>query len=129
LYSRHLLPAAAIIIASCLANRAAPAAASAQAPVASSIEGSWIGPFVGFEWTFELKRQDGGWSGRCMSSKTGNWHNLKSVKVSGSSVSFEMEATPVIRFELEMSSSGRDLSGLVDIGSARKLPFAAVRRL
>jgi hypothetical protein len=129
LNSCKLVPAAAIIMASCLATPATSSSASAQAPVASSVEGSWIGPFAGFDWTFELKRQEGGWSGRYMSAKTNNWHDLKSVNVSGSSVTFEMVSTPVVRFELELSVSGRDLSGLIDIGSARKIPFAAVRRL
>lgn len=96
--------------------------------MASGVEGSWTGPFAQADWTFEFTRQDGGWSGRYMSSKYNKWHDLHSVTVSGNSVTFEIKSEPVLRFDLEIDSSGQGISGTMSVGSGLTRPFSAVRR-
>lgn len=124
----RIAPAAAIVLVSCLVAPAASSSAVAQTPVASRVEGSWTGPFAQADWTFEFTRQDGGWSGRYMSSKYNKWHDLRSVTVSGNTVTFEIVSKPVLRFDLEVVSSGKDLSGTMSIGGGMTRPFSAVRR-
>lgn len=118
----------AIILAPVLTLPLAAPPVHAQSPVASSVEGSWTGQFAQSDFTFEFTLQDGVWSGRDMSSRTNNWHDLNSVVVSGDSVQFSIQSEPVLSFVLTVDSTGRSLSGVAKIPNGLSVPFSATRR-
>ncbi len=125
----RMMPAAPVVLASCLVAPVASFTATAQVPQARSVEGSWAGaPFGLGEWIFEFKRHDGGWSGRYMDVKFNKWHDLQSLTVSDDAVAFDLPSRPVVHFELQVDPSGRVLSGTTNLGGRLTRPFSAVRR-
>jgi hypothetical protein len=94
----------------------------------SVVEGAWMGKFLQRDWTFELKKEDNGWSGRYMRSDTSSWHPLSELVISGRSVSFSIESKPKVSFSLEVDTKKPDMSGAVTIDGVAIVPFSAIRK-
>lgn len=101
--------------------------ASAAGKVAPDVAGTWAGSFAQTEWTFEIKREGKGWSGRYMSAREKTWQPMQSLAVSGQSVRFGIDAKPPVTFNLTVDPSNKNLTGSIDFFK-RKLPFSAARR-
>jgi len=121
------------VIAALLLMLATPApSAEAELPCASSqpaerLAGQWTGPFAGADWTFELTRNEKGWSGRYRTTRGPNWHPLERLSVSGGCVSFGLPSQPPVSFHLTLGSDGRTLAGQIAMAGHLSLPFSAVR--
>jgi len=106
---------------------AAPASAAAQGRAAASVAGTWAGSFAQTEWTFEIKREGNGWSGRYMSAREKTWQPMQSLAVSGQTVRFGIDAKPPVTFNLTVDRTNKNLAGSVNFFN-RNLPFSAARR-
>ena len=101
--------------------------ASAAGKVAGDVAGTWAGSFAQTEWTFEIKREGKGWSGRYMSAREKTWQPMQALVVSGQNVRFAIDAKPPVTFNLTVDPTNRNLAGNIDFFN-RKLPFSAARR-
>jgi hypothetical protein len=95
--------------------------------VASDPAGTWAGSFAQTEWTFELKREGGAWSGRYMSGRTKKWLPMQSLAVSARTVRFSMDSKPLVTFSLKVDPTNKILAGDVNV-FGQNLPFSAARR-
>ena len=107
-----------------------PACTAAQAVDASPVAGSWTGQFGRGQWTFEFSNEGGEWTGRYMDTRHQRWHPLHNIRVSGRSVSFNIESTPQLSFSLSVDEANMVLSGLAtvpDIPAGAGIPYSGTR--
>lgn len=104
------------------------ATSACTSPVpAERIAGTWRHDFVGAEWTFELTQVNGGWSGRYRSPKTGAWHPLAAMGVSGGCATLTMPSQPKVIYRVAAGADGTTLTGEVEIEGLMTRP-ATMRR-
>jgi len=129
-----VLIASTVVFVALAGVAGSPAAASASAPAVVQqagpgvLAGTWTGQFASTDWTFELRSENGVWTGRYMTAKTNNWHDLRAVTVTGRSVSFSIESNPSLSFSLTADEQGRRLAGSAMIANGMSRPFSADRR-
>lgn len=124
-----MLTAIAAAFVTAVTAQASPPAAKAEIakPRQALIPGTWSGDFFQRKWTFEIIADGSGYSGRYRRSDGRAWLPLKQLKVSGRKVSFSIESTPKISFDLQGDSSNQDMSGTVTLEGYATLPFSAAR--
>lgn len=118
----------AVVLALSIADPSTTAFANTQSDERSIAAGAWTGKFLQRDWTFELKQENGEWSGQYMRSDTGNWHPLNDLVISGLSVSFSIESKPQVSFALEVDKKKANMSGAVTIDGVATIPFSAARK-
>lgn len=100
---------------------------TAVAAPATSIEGSWHGPFLGYTFTFEFNKVGDSWTGRLKSDKSRTWDDLQGVTFKDNTVRFEVVSEPPSAYTLRMDSAGKTLIGAAQIGQHRPLPLTLTR--
>jgi hypothetical protein len=116
------LAAAAVTAAAAFTPIAVAVAAPAQ-----SVAGSWKGPFLGTNFTFEFKQAGNGWTGRYQSEKFGKWVDLKNVSFADGTLRFSFQSQPPSTFELKPDSAGKALNGSARFGQHAALPMTLAR--
>ncbi len=99
------------------------AVAEAVTPVA----GVWKGPFIGSNFTFEFKQENGAWTGRYQSEKSNKWAQLRNVTVIDGTVRFKFESQPPSAFTLKVDKTGKTLNGSATFGEHAALPLTLTR--
>lgn len=102
-----------------------PAAIAVAAP-AQSIAGSWKGPFLSTNFTFEFAQTGTGWTGRYQSEKYGKWVDLENVSFTGGALRFSFPSKPPSNFELKIDAKGKALNGKGKFGEM-DVPLALTR--
>lgn len=102
-----------------------PAAIAVAAP-APSIAGSWKGPFLSTNFTFEFKPAGAGWTGRYQSEKYGKWVDLQNVSFTDGALRFSFPSQPPSSFTLKIDATGKALNGTGKFGDM-PLPLALTR--
>ena len=93
---------------------------------APSIAGSWKGPFLSTNFTFEFKQAGTGWTGRYQSEKYGKWVDLQDVTVTDGALRFSFPSKPPSSFILKLDSAGKALNGTGKFGEV-PVPLALTR--
>lgn len=120
----------AVVSSLYVTGAAFPACIAAQSVEASTVAGSWTGQFGRGQWTFEFRHEGGTWSGRYMDSRFQRWHSLHNIRVSGRSVSFNIESSPQLSFSLSVDEANAVLSGMAtvpDILAGTGIPYSGTR--
>jgi hypothetical protein len=99
----------------------------AIAAPAPSIAGSWKGPFLSTNFTFEFTPSGNGWAGRYQSEKYGKWVALQNVSFTGGALSFSFPSKPPSTFTLKIDAAGKALSGSGKFGPDLTVPLALTR--
>lgn len=99
----------------------------AIAAPAPSIAGSWKGPFLSTNFTFEFTQTANGWTGRYQSEKYGKWVDLQNVTFANGTLSFVFPAKPPAPFTLKIDRAGKALSGTAKFGPTLTLPLTLAR--
>lgn len=111
-------------IASTVVSSPVSIAIAAPAP---SIAGSWKGPFLSTNFTFEFSQTANGWTGRYQSEKYGKWVVLENVSFNDGTLSFIFPAKPPAPFTLKIDRAGKALSGTGKFGPTLVLPLTLAR--
>jgi hypothetical protein len=114
----RLMTAAVTLTAICSPTFAAPAA---------SVAGSWRGPFLGTNFTFEFTQTGNGWTGRFHSEKSGKWDDLQNVSYTQRTLRFSFKSQPPSTLTLKVDAAGKALSGTAKIGTFPLLPLTLAR--
>ncbi|HEU0134563.1 MAG TPA: hypothetical protein VFR28_07045 [Allosphingosinicella sp.] len=98
----------------------------AVAAPAPSIAGSWKGPFLSTNFTFEFAQAGTGWTGRYQSEKYGKWVDLQNVSFTNGALRFSFPSKPPSSFELKIDAKGKVLNGKGKFGE-KEVPLALSR--
>lgn len=98
----------------------------AVAAPAASIAGSWKGPFLSTNFTFEFTQAGTGWTGRYQSEKYGKWVDLENVSFTDGALRFSFPSKPPSNFTLKIDSKGKALNGTGKFGEM-DVPLALTR--
>lgn len=110
-----------------IASTAAPGPGSvAIAAPAPSIAGTWKGPFLGTNFTFEFTQAGSGWTGRYQSEKYGKWVVLQNVTFADGALRFSFPSKPPSSFTVKIDSKGKALNGEGKFGEMA-VPLALTR--
>ncbi|HEX8483405.1 MAG TPA: hypothetical protein VF650_16015 [Allosphingosinicella sp.] len=93
-----------------------PTSVAIAAP-APSIAGSWKGPFLSTNFTFDFTQTAKGWTGRYKSEKYGKWVDLQNVSFADRTLRFDFPSKPSATFTLKLDSAGKALTGSGKFGS------------
>ena len=99
----------------------------ALAAPAPSIVGSWKGPFLGTNFTFEFRQAGNGWTGRYQSEKYGRWADLQDISFADGTLRFSFASQPPSTFTLKLDAAGKALSGSAKFGPHPPLPMTLAR--
>jgi hypothetical protein len=102
-------------------------APAAKAVAAAPLEGRWTTKHPLRDWTLEFTRTPEGWTGRYMTARAINWHDLQALVVTDRSVTFSIDTQPQLDFQLEVDPAGQSLSGTTKIANGRTVNFLAER--
>lgn len=100
---------------------------TAVAAPASSLAGSWEGPFLSTKFTFEFTQAGDGWTGRYRSDKFGKWTNLHDVSFTDGVLRFSFKSQPPSKFMFKVDPSGKALNGSAQFGPHPALPLTLTR--
>lgn len=116
------------LAAAALASAAmcSPISVAVAAP-AASLAGSWKGPFLSTNFTFEFRQAGNGWTGRYQSEKYGKWVDLQDVSFTEGTVRFSFQSKPPSTFTLKLDPAGKALNGSAKFGPHAALPLTLTR--
>lgn len=104
----------------------APVSIAIAAP-APSIAGSWKGPFLSTNFTFEFTQTGNGWTGRYQSEKFRKWVDLQDVSFADGTLRFKFPSKPPSTVTLKIDAAGKALSGSGKFGPSLDLPMTLAR--
>lgn len=99
----------------------------AIAAPAPSIAGSWKGPLLSTNFTFEFTQTGTGWTGRYQSEKFRKWVDLQEVSFADGTLRFKFPSKPPSIVTLKIDSKGKALTGSGKFGPSLDLPMTLAR--
>jgi hypothetical protein len=102
------------------------ASVAAVAP-ASSIAGSWSGPMLGKNWTFEFSQNGENLTGRFKIDNASKWTDVQSITYVDGLVQLSVESLPPSSFQFKIDSAGKAMTGSVRFGEQGPFPLTLTR--